>query len=92
MQHNDSQGKPAPSLIERLFSMETVLMLVGIASLVYGLVNRVETSIFFGVLIIPAVFVLRMVKKKDWKAHWAALEEQQRRYQEREEERKREGK
>ena len=92
MQHDDAKELQEASLIGRILSMEAVLLLAGVGSLIYGLVNWVETSIFFGVLIIPAVFVLNRVKKKDWKAHWAELEEQQRRQIERDTERKNAGK
>jgi len=53
---------------------------MGIVSLVYGIVNGVETSILWGVVIIPGVFILMKVRKKDWQKHWRDLEaEQQRR-------------
>ncbi len=89
MQHDNAKERQEASLIGRILSMEAILFLAGVASLVYGLVNKVGTSIFFGALIIPAVFLLHMVKKKDWKAHWAELEEKQRRQMEIEEARKR---
>jgi len=92
MPHDTEKGRQEPSLVGRLFSLEAALFLMGLASLIYGLVNGIETNIFFGILIIPGVFVLYKVKKKDWKAHWAELEDQQRREQERLEVRKREGK
>ncbi|MDK9719047.1 MAG: hypothetical protein OEL57_14265 [Trichlorobacter sp.] len=91
MQHDDAKERQESSLIGRLFSLEVALFLMGVASLVYGLMNHIESNIFFGILIIPGVFILHRVKKKDWKAHWAELEEQKRRQEEREEERKRGG-
>ncbi|MCE1226324.1 MAG: hypothetical protein LWW87_07545 [Geobacteraceae bacterium] len=91
MQHDDAKERQESSLIGRLFSLEVALFLMGVASLVYGLMNHIESNIFFGILIIPGVFILHKVKKKDWKAHWAELEEQKRRQEEREEERKRGG-
>lgn len=83
MQHDDAKQRQESSLVGRLFSLEAVLLLMGIASLVYGLANGIFMNIFFGVVIIPGVFVLHKVKRRDWKAHWAQLEEQQRRGQER---------
>jgi len=91
MQHDDVKEYQKASLISRILSMEALLLLAGVSSLIYGLMTWTETSIFFGALIIPAVFLLHKVKKKDWKAHWAELEEQQRRDQERLEARKRDG-
>lgn len=87
MQHDPQQKRPAPN--NSIFSLETVLLLIGIASLVYGLINRTAMNIFWGVVIIPGVFLLRKVRRKDWQAHWAELEEQQRRRQQYEQERKR---
>ena len=89
MQHDDAKQRQESSLIGRLFSLEVALFLMGVASLIYGLMNHIESNIFFGILIIPGVFVLHKVKKKDWKAHWAELEEQKRRQEEREGERRR---
>ncbi len=89
MQHDDTKERQEASLIGRILSMEAILFLAGVASLVYGLVNQIGTNIFFGALIIPAVFLLHKVKKKDWKAHWTELEERQRRQQEHAEARKR---
>lgn len=89
MQHDDQKELQEASLVGRIFSLEVALFLMGVASLIYGLMNHIESNIFFGILIIPGVFILHKVKKKDWKAHWAELEEQKRREQEREEERKR---
>lgn len=83
MQHDDAKELQEASLIGRIFSLEVILLLMGVVSLLYGLINRVETSIFFGTFIIPAVFLLHKVRKKDWKAHWAQLEEQQRKARER---------
>lgn len=88
MQHDPQQKS---SRNTRILSLETLLLLIGIASLVYGLLRHAPMNIFWGVVIIPGVFVLRKVRNKDWQAHWAELEEQQRRMQQYEEERKRHG-
>lgn len=89
MQHDGAKERQETSLIGRIFSLEAALMLMGFVSLIYGLIKGIQVNIFFGAMIIPGVFLLRMVKKKDWKAHWAEMEEHQRLLQEREEERKR---
>ena len=65
------------SLIGRILSMEALLLVMGIASLVYGTVNGIGVNIFFGLIIIPGVFVLAKVRKKDWKKHWEDLETEQ---------------
>lgn len=91
MQHDEAKQRQETSLIGRIFSLEVALFLMGVASLVYGLINGIESNIFFGLMIIPGVFVLHKVKKKDWKAHWDALEEQKRIEHERDEERRRGG-
>ena len=90
-QHDDQKELQEASLVGRILSMEAILMLMGLVSLLYGLIKGSMMNIFWGVVIIPGVFLLHKVRKKDWKAHWAALEEQQRLMQQREEERKRNG-
>lgn len=78
------------SLVGRLLCLESILFLVGAASLVYGLFYREVMNIFWGVLIIPGVFILRRFKQKDWKAHWAEQDEFRRMLREREEKEKNE--
>lgn len=65
------------SLIGRILSMEALLLLMGVVSLIYGFVNNEVMNIFFGVVIIPGVFLLLKVRKKDWKKHWEELEAEQ---------------
>lgn len=65
------------SLIGRILSMEALLLMMGVASLVYGIANGIGVNIFFGVIIIPGVFFLVKVRKKDWKKHWEDLEAEQ---------------
>lgn len=83
MQHNDEKELQESSLIGRLLSLEAALFLMGVVSLVYGLLNGAAMNIFWGCVIIPGVFLLHKVKKKDWKAHWAEVEQQQEKKQER---------
>jgi len=62
------------SLIGRILSMEALLLLMGVASLYYGLTQGATMSIFWGLVIIPGVFILMKVRKKDWKKHWEEME------------------
>ncbi|MEI6704771.1 MAG: hypothetical protein WCL71_14760 [Deltaproteobacteria bacterium] len=65
------------SLIGRILSIEAFLLLMGIASLVYGIVNDVTMNIFWAIVIIPGVFILHKVRKKDWTKHWQEMEAEQ---------------
>jgi hypothetical protein len=65
------------SLIGRILSIEAFLLLMGIASLVYGIANDVTMNIFWAIVIIPGVFVLHKVRKKDWTKHWQEMEAEQ---------------
>lgn len=72
MEAGKAQGK---SLIVRLFSAETAICCVGIGCVVYGVAGGGKImQIFFGVCIIGGSFALRLVRKKDWDAHWAEME------------------
>lgn len=62
------------SLIGRILSIETFLLLMGIATLTYGIANDMTMSIFWGCVIIPGVFILRYVRKTDWAKHWEEME------------------
>ena len=42
--------------------MEALLLLMGVASLIYGIVNSAVMNIFWGVVIIPGVFILMKVR------------------------------
>jgi hypothetical protein len=55
MQHDDARERQESSLIGRILSLEVALFLMGVASLIYGLVNGIGTNIFFGALIMPGV-------------------------------------
>ena len=70
------------SLIGRLFTIEALIILMGIVSLGYGIVNRTEINIFWGVIILVGAMVLHFVRKKDWKKHWAEQEALRRAYEE----------
>lgn len=62
------------SLIGRILSIEAFLLLMGIASLTYGIVNDMTMNIFWGIVIIPGVFVLHKIRKRDWTKHWQEME------------------
>lgn len=74
---NKDKEKQEISLIGRILSMEALLLVMGIVSLVYGIANSILVNIFFGIVIIPGVFLLAKVRKKDWKKHWEDLEAEQ---------------
>lgn len=61
--------------------MEALLILMGIASLGYGIARAQVMSIFWGVMILVGAVVLSFVRKKDWKKHWEEMEGAQRRYE-----------
>jgi len=71
------------SLIGRILSIEMLLLVMGVASLIYGIVNGQTMNIFWGVVIIPGVFILLKVRKKDWTKHWQDMEAEHRAREER---------
>ena len=75
--HDNDKQRQEVSLIGRILSMEALLLLMGVASLIYGLVNGAAMNIFWGVVFIPGVFILMKVRKKDWKKHWEDMEAEQ---------------
>lgn len=77
MPHNENKARQEVSLIGRILSMEALLMLMGIASLYYGITRGATMNIFWGIVIIPGVFLLIKIRKKDWKKHWEDMEAEQ---------------
>lgn len=77
---------PKKSLPARIFSMEGLLVLAGLALLVVGLATGEVIAIFWGILALIGQVALYFVRKRDWQAHWAGIEEQQRRQQQRKDE------
>jgi hypothetical protein len=57
-------------VIGRLFSIEAFLILMGIVSLGYGIVNGTSINIFWGAMILGGSVILHFVRKKDWRSHW----------------------
>ena len=79
---NTDKQRQESSLIGRILSMEAFLLLMGVSSLIYGFVNDAMMNIFWGVVIIPGVFLLMKVRRKDWKKHWEDMETEQKARQE----------
>jgi hypothetical protein len=52
------------SLIGRILSMEALLLLMGIASLVYGLINSEIASIAVGAGLVALIFLLMHRRRK----------------------------
>ncbi|MDO9069159.1 MAG: hypothetical protein Q7W05_11965 [Deltaproteobacteria bacterium] len=83
MSHDTNKEVQEASLIGRILSIEALLLVMGIASLAYGIINGVMISIFWGVIIVPGVIILHKVRKKDWTKHWQEMEAQQKAIEER---------
>lgn len=52
------------SLIGLFLSMEVLLILMGVASLIYGIMKNSLVNIFWGLIIIPVVFLLVKARRK----------------------------
>jgi uncharacterized membrane protein len=70
---NDKQRQEV-SLIGRIFSMEALIFVMGCLSLYYGITQKKTMNIFWAVIILCGFFILRKVRKKDWKKHWEDME------------------
>ena len=79
----DDKEKQEISLIGRLFSMEALLLLMGLFSLASGIYTGTLTQLFWGVMIIVGSVILHFVRKKDWKQHWEEEEARRQALQER---------
>lgn len=87
------KGKQEISVLGRLFSMEFLLLLMGLFSLGSGVVYHKPTQIFWGVTIGGGAVILFFVRKKDWKKHWEDQERMRVAYEEaRKKERESDGK
>lgn len=78
MADNETQKK---SLIQKIISMETMILLVGLFILGSGIYRSEPMQYFFGGMIISGSVVLHFVRKKDWKKHWEEQEAMQKRYE-----------
>jgi hypothetical protein len=88
MTHNTQNEIQKASLIGRILSMEVFLLLMGISLLVYGFANEATMIIFWGCVIVPGVFVLHQVRKRDWTKHWQEIEAEHKQREEFEAQRK----
>lgn len=66
---NSDKQRQESSLIGRILSMEAFLLLMGVSSLIYGIVNNAVMNIFWGVVILPGVYLLLKVRRKDRKKY-----------------------
>jgi len=78
MPDNDKQKK---STAQKILSMETMILLVGLFILGSGIYRSEPMQYFFGGMIISGSIALHFVRKKDWKKHWEEQEAMQRRYE-----------
>ena len=63
------------TLMQQVFGIETVILIVGLGCVIYGVAQGIKImQIFFGLCIVLGSFALRLVRKKDWDAHWAEME------------------
>lgn len=74
MTHDTQKEIQKASLIGRILSIEAFLLLMGIALLIYGFANGTSMIIFWGCVIVPGVFILHKIRKKDWAKHWEEME------------------
>jgi len=86
-----NKEKQEISIIGRLFSLEALLILMGLLSLISGIVGRQLMPIFWGVMILGGSVALHFVRKKDWKKHWEELEQEKQLNEERARKRKEKG-
>jgi hypothetical protein len=63
------------SLLSFIFSTPTLIGLVGVGCIVYGVANGINVMpLFFGICIVLGCVFLHFVRKKDWDAHWAEMD------------------
>ncbi|NVO00613.1 MAG: hypothetical protein HXX17_14955 [Geobacteraceae bacterium] len=74
-------AKSEKTLTEKIFSMETLILLAGLFSLGSGFYTGEAIQYFWGGMIITGSVILHFVRKKDWKKHWEEQEAMQRRYE-----------
>lgn len=78
-----TENKQQKSIIDRIISMETLILAAGLFSLGSGYYTGEPMQYFWGGMIICGSIVLHFVRKKDWKKHWEEQEEMHRRMEER---------
>lgn len=77
MDKDKDKQKQEISLIGRLFSLEALLIVMGLFSLISGITSGKVMPIFWGVFIVAGSIFLYFVRKKDWKKHWEEQERMQ---------------
>lgn len=82
MPKNEQKEIIEASLIGKIFCLESMIFLMGCLSLAYGITEGKPLSIFWGVMILVAFCVLKMVRKKDWKKHWEEMDKEQQAFKE----------
>jgi len=85
---DSNKEKQEISIIGRLFSLEVLLILMGVLSLISGIIGRQLMPIFWGLMILGGSVALHFVRKKDWKKHWEELEQEKQLNEERARKRK----
>jgi Zn-dependent protease with chaperone function len=70
------------SLIGRIFCLEAVILLMGVASFVSWFYTKELTQLFWGVMITSGAVILYFVRQKDWKKHWEEQEKMKQVYDE----------
>lgn len=78
MSDNEKQNK---TLLQKIMSMETLILIAGLFSLGSGFYRNEPMQYFWGGMIISGSIALHFVRKKDWKKHWEEQEATQRRYE-----------
>jgi hypothetical protein len=73
MTDNQKRSKP---LLARIFSLEGAMAAFAFYSLGSGLLQGELMSVFWGVIILVGLGILVAVRRRDWKQHWDALEQQ----------------
>ena len=76
-----AEEKQKKTLVQKIFSMETMIFLVGLYILGSGIYRSEPMQYFFGGMILCGSIILHFVRKKDWKKHWEEQEAMQRRYE-----------
>lgn len=62
------------SIVGRIFSLETLLVLVALFFFYSGSQTGEVTQIFWGIMIGVGAVALYFVRRKDWKKHWEEQE------------------
>ncbi|MBJ6799283.1 hypothetical protein [Geomonas propionica] len=64
------------SLVSLIFSAPFLLGLVGVGCMIYGVAEGFKVmQFFFGVCIVLGSVGLYFIRKKDWDAHWAEMDQ-----------------